>query len=204
MHLLWVRSSGSYTFLKRLAPTMEWTWPPIYIRAQQRRGARYARAHSVRTRSLTKLKAQVDRAGRTSFGLMIESRRVVTMGWVPPKIQCSAWAVATSAATERSLENENIVRVRTGSVQRRIVWRSDKRESGRRVASERRGGREGGGEGKRRRQGDGLARRNGAVEGIEGGTCIFQVFLYLRGGGVTRLDMAWLSAQLEARISEPG
>ena len=43
-----------------------------------------------------------------------------------------------------------------------------------------------------------------ALEGIEGGTCIFQVFLYLRGGGVTRLDMAWLSAQLEARISEPG
>ena len=43
--------------------------------------------------------------GRTPPELTIESRRVVMMGRLPPKIQCSALAAATSAATDKSFAN---------------------------------------------------------------------------------------------------
>ena len=36
--MLCMRSSASYTFLKRLAPTMEWTWLPICGRIRVRPG----------------------------------------------------------------------------------------------------------------------------------------------------------------------
>lgn len=42
---------------------------------------------------------------RTAPGFTIESRRVVTMGLLPPKIQCSALAATTRAASDKTLEN---------------------------------------------------------------------------------------------------
>ena len=43
--------------------------------------------------------------GLTALGFTIESRRVVTMGLLPPKIQCSALATAASAASDKRLAN---------------------------------------------------------------------------------------------------
>lgn len=73
--------------MKRLAPTTECTWLAIYAQ-----------------RGLAINGTAGKEAVFTEFGKMIGSRRVVTIGLEPPKIQYSALATATTAASERSLE----------------------------------------------------------------------------------------------------